>query len=49
MRKRLSRRQFLQVAGGMSLSAAGLALLEACGANPAAPTAAASKRLVVQN
>jgi NitT/TauT family transport system substrate-binding protein len=39
----LSRRQFLQVAGGLGLSAAGLALLEACGANPASPTAAADK------
>ena len=35
----LSRRQFLQAAGGLGLTAAGMALLEACGANPASPTA----------
>ena len=38
---RLSRRQFLKAAGGLGLTAAGMAVLEACGANPAAPTAAA--------
>jgi len=37
----LSRRQFLKVAGGLGLSAAGLALLQACGSKPAAPTAGA--------
>src|SRR5260221_12596717 len=38
----LSRRQFLKAGGGLGLSAAGLALLEACGAsraNLASPTA----------
>jgi len=34
----LSRRQFLKVTAGLGLSAAGLALLEACGSKPAAPT-----------
>ena len=33
----------LKAAGGLGLSAAGLALLEACGANPASPTAAVEK------
>jgi NitT/TauT family transport system substrate-binding protein len=33
---RLNRRQFLQAMGGLSLSAAGLSLLEACGSQPAA-------------
>ena len=36
----LSRRQFLKAAGGLGLSAAGMALLDACGAKPASPTAA---------
>ena len=40
-RGQLSRRQFIQGAAGLGLSAAGLALLEACGIKPAAPTAAA--------
>jgi NitT/TauT family transport system substrate-binding protein len=35
---RLSRRDFLKVAGGLGLSAAGTVLLEACGVKPAAPT-----------
>ena len=33
----LTRRQFLKVAGGLGLSAAGMALLEACGANAPTP------------
>ncbi len=37
----LSRRQFLRIAGGLGLTAAGTALLEACGANLASPTVAA--------
>ena len=37
----LSRRQFLKVAGGLGLSAAGMALVEACGANPASPATSA--------
>jgi NitT/TauT family transport system substrate-binding protein len=37
----LNRRQFLKVAGGLGLSAAGMVLLEACGSKPAAPTAGA--------
>ena len=37
----LSRRQFLKVAGGLGVSAAGLTLLDACGARPASPTAVA--------
>src|SRR5258708_14690066 len=43
VRDGLSRRQLLKAAGGLGLSAAGLALLEACGASPAAPTAAVEK------
>ena len=39
---RLSRRQFLKVAGGVGLSVAGMALLEACGANSAAPSVASN-------
>jgi NitT/TauT family transport system substrate-binding protein len=35
---RLSRRDFLKVTAGLGLSAAGMALLEACGIKPAAPT-----------
>jgi NitT/TauT family transport system substrate-binding protein len=34
---RLSRRDFLKVAGGLGLSAAGLTLLEACGVKPTTP------------
>jgi len=34
---RLSRRDFLKVAGAMGLSAAGMSLLEACGVKPATP------------
>src|SRR5258706_5330109 len=34
---RLSRRDFLKVASGVGLSAAGMALLEACGVKPATP------------
>src|SRR5690349_13680219 len=34
---RFSRRDFLKVAGGFSLSVAGLALLDACASKPAAP------------
>jgi NitT/TauT family transport system substrate-binding protein len=37
----LSRRQFLKAAGGLGLSAAGMALLDACGVRPPSPTAAA--------
>src|SRR5438034_11353877 len=37
----LRRREFLRNMGGLGLSAAGLALLEACGSGPAAPPAAA--------
>src|SRR5207249_10055155 len=37
----LSRRQFLKAAGGLGLSAVGMALLDACGAKPASPTAIA--------
>ncbi len=40
---RLSRRQLLKAAGGLGLSAAGIAVLEACGAKTAAPTAAAEQ------
>ena len=39
----LSRRQFLKAAGGLGLTAAGIGLLQACGANPASPTATAAK------
>jgi NitT/TauT family transport system substrate-binding protein len=39
----LSRRQFLKAAGGLGLTAAGIALLEACGANLTSPTAAVEK------
>jgi NitT/TauT family transport system substrate-binding protein len=38
-----SRRQFLKAAGGLGLAAAGLGLLEACGAGPIAPTAATTQ------
>ncbi len=34
---RLSRRDFLKIVGGLGLSAAGMALLEACGVKPATP------------
>src|SRR5437870_3548912 len=37
----LSRRQFLKVAAELGLSAAGLAMLEACGNNSASPSTAA--------
>lgn len=37
----LTRRDFLKVAGGLSLSAAGLAALDACGVKPVVPTAEA--------
>jgi NitT/TauT family transport system substrate-binding protein len=40
---RLSRRDFLKITAGLGLSAAGMALLDACGANPAMPTTAADK------
>jgi NitT/TauT family transport system substrate-binding protein len=36
---RLSRRDFLKVAGGLGMTAAGMTLLNACGANPDAQTA----------
>jgi NitT/TauT family transport system substrate-binding protein len=39
---RLSRRQFLRLAGSLGLSAAGLSLLEACGVRSTATTAATS-------
>ncbi len=39
----LSRRQFLKVAGGLGLSVAGLAILDACGGATAAPNAAVEK------
>jgi NitT/TauT family transport system substrate-binding protein len=35
---RLSRRDFLKVAGGLGLSSVGMALLNACGARPATPS-----------
>ena len=38
---RLSRRDFLKITAGLGLSSAGMALLEACGAQPGAPTAPA--------
>jgi NitT/TauT family transport system substrate-binding protein len=37
---RLSRRDFLKVAGGFGLSAAGMSLLQACGVRPATPITA---------
>src|SRR5262245_33727350 len=35
-----TRRDFLKVAGGLGISAAGITLLDACGVKPAAPTSA---------
>jgi NitT/TauT family transport system substrate-binding protein len=38
-RERWSRRQFLKMAGGLGLAAAGMSVLESCGPRPAAPAA----------
>jgi NitT/TauT family transport system substrate-binding protein len=51
-RSRLSRRQALQLAGGLGLSIAGMSLLPACGAGPATPAGALetqSLRIAISN